>query len=94
MRCAFCEAEPGDNEVCIYDGTPHPWAGKPRIHAVLTAKELSEESRIPVSTLKGYRLNRRNRVVGAEWGPQFFELGRRVLYRRDWVDAWLMERVR
>lgn len=25
-KCPWCEAEPGDNEHCIGDGSPHPWA--------------------------------------------------------------------
>ncbi|GAA2951502.1 hypothetical protein [Microbacterium schleiferi] len=24
--CQYCEAEPGDNEYCAIDGSPHPWA--------------------------------------------------------------------
>lgn len=24
-KCAWCEAEPGDNEHCVSDGSPHPW---------------------------------------------------------------------
>lgn len=24
-KCPWCEAEPGDNEYCVGDGSPHPW---------------------------------------------------------------------
>lgn len=23
--CGFCEATPGDNDHCVWDGTPHHW---------------------------------------------------------------------
>lgn len=23
--CLRCEANPGDNDHCVYDGSPHPW---------------------------------------------------------------------
>lgn len=24
-KCPFCEAEPGDREYCVVDGSAHPW---------------------------------------------------------------------
>lgn len=47
----------------------------------LTTEEVSEISRIPEETLRYYRAR--------NLGPKSFKLGRRVLYAREDVDAWI-----
>lgn len=50
----------------------------------LLASEVSEELRVPVNTLAWWR------HVGR--GPRWFKPGgRRVLYRREDLDAWIAE---
>lgn len=61
---------------------------------LMTANEVAQATRISPSTLKDWRANRRRQDHGAEWGPEFSKLGRRVLYRRADVDAWLEARTR
>lgn len=48
---------------------------------IVTPNQLSEETRIPVGTLRYWR--------HAGKGPESFKLGRRVVYRRSAVDAWI-----
>ena len=50
-------------------------------HDLLTITETAELVRAPVATLRYWR----HRGTG----PRSFRLGRRVLYRRDDVDAWI-----
>ncbi len=59
--------------------------GAPRAPADphVTPAELSEELKIPVSTLYVWRLR--------EKGPKSFKAGRHVRYRRSAIDAWLAE---
>jgi predicted DNA-binding transcriptional regulator AlpA len=49
--------------------------------ALLTIDEVAEATRLPVATLRYYR------HLGT--GPQSARLGRRVVYRRSDVDAWV-----
>lgn len=49
----------------------------------MTSAEVAEALRIPESTLRYWR------HTGT--GPKFFKLGRRVMYRRESVQAWLAE---
>jgi excisionase family DNA binding protein len=51
---------------------------------LLTITEASEVLRTPVATLRYWR------HLGT--GPRSFRLGRRVLYRRDDVHAWIDSR--
>ena len=48
---------------------------------LLTISEAAEVLRAPVATLRYWR------HLGT--GPHSFRLGRRVLYRRDDLDAWV-----
>ena len=50
-------------------------------HDLLTITETADLVRAPVATLRYWR----HRGTG----PRSFRLGRRVLYRRDDVDAWI-----
>ena len=50
-------------------------------HDLLTITEAADLVRAPVATLRYWR----HRGTG----PRSFRLGRRVLYRRDDVDAWI-----
>jgi len=50
-------------------------------HDLLTISETADLVRAPVATLRYWR----HRGTG----PRSFRLGRRVLYRRDDVDAWI-----
>lgn len=52
---------------------------------LMTTTEVAERLRVPEPTLRYWRHQ------GA--GPPSFKLGRRVLYRRDDVDAWLARQV-
>jgi excisionase family DNA binding protein len=52
--------------------------------ALLTITEAAELLRTPVATLRYWR----HRNIG----PRSFRLGRRVLYRRDDLHAWIAER--
>jgi excisionase family DNA binding protein len=51
---------------------------------LLTISEAAELLRTPVATLRYWR------HLGT--GPHSFRLGRRVLYRRDDLDAWVQAR--
>jgi excisionase family DNA binding protein len=51
------------------------------MHEFLTLKELSDLLGTPVDTLRHWR------VTG--YGPKSAKIGRRVLYRRSAVEAWL-----
>jgi excisionase family DNA binding protein len=48
---------------------------------LLTIREAAEVLRAPIATLRYWR------HLGT--GPRSFRLGRRVLYRRDDLDAWV-----
>lgn len=48
----------------------------------LTETEVSGATRVPVNTLRYYR------SIG-KGGPKHFKLGRRVLYARSDVEAWI-----
>jgi DNA-binding transcriptional MerR regulator len=48
---------------------------------VLTPAEVAEMTRLPVQTLKYFRTR--------GGGPQFFTLGRKVVYSKDDVVEWL-----
>lgn len=50
----------------------------------LTINEVSEITRVPVSTLHWYR----HKGTG---GPKSFRLGKRVLYAVEDVEAWIDE---
>lgn len=47
----------------------------------LTAQEVSAEYRIPLPTLRWW--------VQSSTGPKSFKLGRRRLYKRSDVEAWI-----
>lgn len=49
---------------------------------LLTTAEVADQLRIPPATLRYWR------HVG-DIGPASFRLGRRVVYRRDVVEAWI-----
>lgn len=64
----------------------------PRGHLdAMTEAEVAAMTRIAPSTLKDWRANRVHQRPHTEWGPRFYQLGRRVIYRRDWLDDWLKE---
>lgn len=48
---------------------------------ILTVNQVSDETLVPVGTLRYWR------HLGT--GPESFKLGRRVVYRRSAVNAWL-----
>lgn len=48
---------------------------------LLTLEEVSRMTRVPVGTLRWYRVNGR--------GPRFAKIGRRVMARKHEVEAWL-----
>jgi len=48
---------------------------------ILTVTQVSDETLVPVGTLRYWR------HIGT--GPESFKLGRRVVYKRSAVDAWL-----
>ena len=48
---------------------------------LLTLQEVADVVRVPVATLRYWR------HLGT--GPRSFRLGRRVLYRRDDINAWI-----
>jgi predicted DNA-binding transcriptional regulator AlpA len=50
---------------------------------LLTIAEAAEVVRVPVATLRYWR------YLGA--GPRSFRVGRRVVYRRGEIEAWLAE---
>lgn len=49
----------------------------------LTTQEVAEMVRAPAETIRYYR--------HVSKGPRSFKVGRRVLYRREDVEAWLEE---
>lgn len=49
---------------------------------LLTITEVADRARVPVSTLRYWRLTGRN-------GPPSGQVGRRVVYRETEVDAWI-----
>lgn len=51
------------------------------MHRLMTIEEVSEETRIPVNTLRFYRHK------GA--GPQFAKLGGRLMAKRTDVEEWI-----
>jgi predicted DNA-binding transcriptional regulator AlpA len=54
----------------------------PSLADILLMEEVSELTRIPLSTLRFYR------HVG-KGGPRSFRLGNRVVYKRADVEAWI-----
>lgn len=50
---------------------------------LMTIKEVSGETRVPEPTLRYWRHKNE--------GPRSFRIGRRVMYRRSDVEAWLDE---
>lgn len=52
-------------------------------HRLMTMKEVSEETRIPLNTLRFYRHKGE--------GPKSALIGGKVMYRRDDVEAWINE---
>ncbi len=48
----------------------------------MTETEVSEASRIPVNTLRWFRST-------GKGGPKHFKLGRRALYAKSDVEAWI-----
>jgi excisionase family DNA binding protein len=48
---------------------------------LLTVEEIAAELRIPEGTFRTWRAN--------DKGPKSFRIGRRVVYRRADVEAWL-----
>ncbi|CAN5398193.1 hypothetical protein BH11ACT8_BH11ACT8_04330 [soil metagenome] len=48
----------------------------------LTTEEVAAATRLPVETLRYYRKQ-------GDMGPASFKLGRRVLYAREDVEAWI-----
>lgn len=50
---------------------------------LLTMKQVSDKTGIPVGTLQHYRLHRT--------GPRSAKVGNRVFYRRADVEAWIEE---
>ena len=61
--------------------TPHRDHTTGPAHTLLTITEAAELLRAPVATLRYWR------HLGT--GPTSFRLGRRVLYRRDDLHAWI-----
>lgn len=51
----------------------------------LTTEELAGELKTPTATLRYWR--------AAGKGPRYFKAGKRVLYRREDVDAWISEQI-
>lgn len=51
------------------------------MHDLMTVPEVADEYRIPESTLRYYRHRGE--------GPKSFKLGRRVVYKRSDVEAWI-----
>lgn len=51
------------------------------MHRLMTIEEVSEETRIPVNTLRFYR----HKGVG----PQFAKLGGRLMAKRADVEEWI-----
>lgn len=54
--------------------------------SLLMIEEVSERTRVPLSTLRYYRHRGE--------GPRSFKIGRRVMYRQEDVDAWIGEQMR
>lgn len=48
---------------------------------ILTVTQVAEETGIPAGTLRYWR--------HAGTGPESFKLGRRVVYKRSAIDAWI-----
>lgn len=55
---------------------------------LMTVDEVSAAYRLPANTLRSWRSRGRGE------GPPSFRLGKRVLYRRDQVDAWVEQKMR
>ena len=51
---------------------------------LLDAKQVSEMAGVPIGTLRFWR--------HSDIGPASFTLGRRVVYRRDEVLRWILQR--
>ena len=55
----------------------------------ITPDELAADYKIPVSSLKVMRWNRAHQRPGRNPGPPFERAGRKILYRRTDIEAWL-----
>lgn len=55
----------------------------------LTPAQVETEYHIAVNTLKAYRAARRKCSETREHGPKYQKAGRKVLYRRSDIEAWL-----
>ncbi len=67
----------------VADGDDHPFTEMEKTNMdLLTIEEVAELTRLPVATLRWYR------AMG-EGGPKSGKLGRRVVYRRADVEAWI-----
>ncbi|GAA1363062.1 hypothetical protein GCM10009596_23570 [Arthrobacter rhombi] len=51
------------------------------MHRLMTMDEVSEETRIPVNTLRFYRHK--------GTGPKSAKIGGKVMYRREDLDKWI-----
>jgi hypothetical protein len=65
-------------------------------HDFLFIDEVSEQLRIPLDTLRYWRMRQQQRLrrgedIGADLGPPSFMLARRVRYLKRDVDAWVRE---
>lgn len=50
---------------------------------LLTVEEVADELRVPAGTFRSWRAQGR--------GPRSFKIGRRVVYRRADIEAWLVK---
>lgn len=55
----------------------------------LTGADVEAEYKIPQGTLKVQRWARQHQKPGLNWGPPYEKAGRKVLYRRTDIEAWL-----
>lgn len=55
---------------------------------ILTLVDVHELTGVPIATLRYWRLQ------GNGAGPKSFKLGRRVVYAKEDVDAWIAEQRR
>lgn len=57
-----------------------------KVADLMTVRDVNQHTGIPENTLRWFR------HVGQ--GPKSFKVGRRIMYRREDVDAWLAESYR
>jgi hypothetical protein len=65
-------------------------------HDYLFVDEVSALTRIPVDTLRYWRMLRQQRLrrgeaIGTDLGPPSLKMGGRVKYRKSDLDAWIRE---